>query len=127
MDIFQIVVIAVISTVLISIVRAPRPEFALAISIVTGLILFWFISAYLDSVVGIIKEIMARFDMDSSLFSIIIKIIAISYICEFGANLCKDAGQSAVASKVELAGKILIIYLASPIILSLLDLLTSFF
>lgn len=52
-----------------------------------------------------------------------IKIVGIAYIAEFGSEICKDAGQSAIATKIELAGKVIIAALAFPIIASLLDLI----
>jgi len=57
--------------------------------------------------------------------STILKIIGIAYIAEFGAEVCKDAGEGAIASKIELAGKVIIIVLAAPIITSLLDLIVE--
>ena len=57
---------------------------------------------------------------------IILKVIGVAYICEFVSSVCKDAGESAVASKVEAGGKIIIVYLALPILTSLLDLLANF-
>jgi stage III sporulation protein AD len=46
----------------------------------------------------------------------ILKIIGIAYIAEFGAQITKDAGQGAIASKIELAGKIMILVMAIPIL-----------
>jgi stage III sporulation protein AD len=53
----------------------------------------------------------------------VLKITGIAYIAEFGAEVCKDAGEGSIASKIELAGKVTIIVLAVPIITSLLDLI----
>lgn len=53
--------------------------------------------------------------------SIILKILAISYAAEFIASLCRDAGESAYAAKVELAGKISVMLLAVPVIVNILD------
>ena len=56
----------------------------------------------------------------------IFKIICVAYICEFASGICRDAGESAVASKVETGGKLIIVYLSMPIITSLIDLLANF-
>ena len=53
---------------------------------------------------------------------IVLKIIGISYICQFAADICKDAGEASIAGKIELGGKIIIISLSMPIIYNLLDL-----
>lgn len=51
----------------------------------------------------------------------ILKIIGIAYIAEFAAQITKDAGQGAIASKIELAGKILILAMAIPILTVLIE------
>ena len=66
-----------------------------------------------------------KVNIDLVYFSTLLKIIGIAYIAEFGAEVCRDAGEGAIASKVELAGKVIIIILAVPIITSLLDLIIS--
>ena len=58
-------------------------------------------------------------------FPIIIKVLVVAYLADFTAQLCKDAGESAIAGKVELAGKIVIFYLSMPILLAILELINS--
>lgn len=57
--------------------------------------------------------------------AIMAKIIVISYICEFAAQFCSDAGEKAIGSKIELAGRILILSASVPIIRDLFELITS--
>lgn len=51
----------------------------------------------------------------------ILKIIGIAYIAEFGAQITKDAGQGAIASKIEMTGKILIMVMAIPILTVIIE------
>lgn len=127
MDILQVVIIAIVATLLIAVIKAQRPELAILLSVAAGVLILAFAAAYLDSIVSILREITSRVNLDLAFVNIILKIVAVAYLCEFGAQVCKDAGEAAIATKVELAGKILIVYLASPILLSLLNLLTSMF
>ncbi len=55
----------------------------------------------------------------------ILKIIGIAYIAEFGAQIAKDAGQAAIASKIELAGKVLIMVMAVPILTAIIEMVIS--
>ena len=73
-----------------------------------------------------VKSVFTRFNIDGAMTVVILKIIGIAYICEFASGICKDAGESAIAAKVETGGKIIIVYLALPLITSLLDLLAKF-
>jgi len=125
MDILQIVCIGIIAVVLSSILKAQRPEIALQVSIVTGLLIFIVIIVKLSSVIDFLQTFSKRADIDSTYINILLKIVGIAYIAEFGAEVCKDAGESSVASKIELAGKVTIVILAVPIITSLLDLVVK--
>lgn len=59
------------------------------------------------------------------LFPILLKVLAVAYIADFVAQVCKDAGEEAIGSKVELAGKIIIFYIAVPVMMSVLETLTK--
>jgi stage III sporulation protein AD len=63
--------------------------------------------------------------MDSAYLDIIFKIIGIAYLAEFGYQLCKDAGEEAIGSKIQFAGKVMIFVISSPIILALVELITE--
>lgn len=122
MEIFQIVVLAMISTLIIIVLKVQKPEIALKISIVTGVIIFYVILGKISAVIDLLKNYADKANIDMVYFSVLLKIIGIAYIAEFGSEICRDAGESAIASKVELAGKVIIIVLAVPIVTSLLDL-----
>lgn len=123
MDIMKIVMVGIIATVLAVLLREERPEIAVVISIVTGLVIFIFIISKLNSVMSVLKYFAAKANIDVLYFSIILKVIAIAYITEFGAQICRDAGEGTIASKVEFAGKVLIMVLAIPILAALMDIM----
>jgi stage III sporulation protein AD len=60
-------------------------------------------------------------------FQTILKIMGIAYVTEFGAQIVRDAGQEAIASKIELAGKVLIMVLAIPIITVVIETVVDLF
>ncbi|MCT4596168.1 MAG: stage III sporulation protein AD [Anaeromicrobium sp.] len=121
MDIFKIVGVGIIATVLSMTFKKHKPEISLQISLVAGLVIFLFILSKLGTVLELLNMISKRLDIDIIYISTIFKIIGIAYIAEFGAQLCKDAGEGAIASKIELAGKVLIMVLAIPILVGLLN------
>lgn len=59
--------------------------------------------------------------MDLLYLNTVLRIVAIAYIAQFGAQICRDAGESAIGGKIELAGKIMIMFLAVPMLLVILD------
>jgi stage III sporulation protein AD len=122
-EIIQIVGLGIIATVFIVLLKSLKPEIAMLISIITGVAIFIIVAGKLSSIVEVLNGIADRAGVDMAYLSTLLKIIGIAYIVEFGAEICKDAGESAIASKIELAGKVAIIFLAVPIITALLDLI----
>lgn len=122
MQIVQIIGIGLVSTVIILILRKQKPEIAVQVSIVTGVVIFLLLASKLSSVVELLQSYGDRADIKPVYFNTVLKITGIAYIAEFGAEICNDAGESAIASKIELAGKVIIVVMAVPIITSLLDL-----
>lgn len=123
MDIMKIVMVGIIASVLTVLLRDEKPEIAVVISIVTGLVIFVFLIAKLNSVMSVLKYFASKANIDVLYFSTILKVIAIAYITEFGAQICRDAGEGAIASKVELGGKVLIMVIAIPILAALMDIM----
>jgi stage III sporulation protein AD len=125
MDIMKIVMTGIISALLAVVLREEKPETAFAVSLVTGLVIFVFVITRLNSVMTVLKHFAAKADIDVLYFSTILKVIAIAYITEFGAQICRDAGEGAIAAKVEFAGKVLIMVIAIPILAALMDIMVK--
>jgi len=125
MDIMKIVGIGIIATMLAVILREEKPEIALQVSIVTGLIIFVFVITKMNSVLNVLKYFASKTNIDLIYFVTILKVIAIAYITEFGAQVCKDAGENSIASKIEFGGKVLIMIMAIPILAALMDVITK--
>lgn len=125
MDILQIVCIGIIAVILSATIKAQRPEIALQVNIITGIIIFLVVAVKLSVVIDFIEDFSKKADIDFTYITILLKIVGIAYIAEFGAEVCKDAGESSIASKIELAGKVTIMILSVPIISSLLEMVVK--
>lgn len=125
MEIFKIVGVGIVATILAVVLKNQKPEISLQISIVTGLIIFIFVITKLHSVLEVLNMVARKVDIDLVYITTIFKIVGIAYVSEFGAQVCRDAGESAIASKIEFAGKILIMMLAIPILIALLNLVVE--
>lgn len=127
MEIFKIIGIAFIATIICIILKQTRPEFAMILALITGLIIFFICQTKVAEVVEILRNLSDKAGMPSGFLSILLKVIAISYITEFASNICKDVGETAIASKVEFAGKCSILILSMSIIGSFVDTLIGIF
>ena len=126
MEILQIVGVGIVATVLIVLLRqSNRSECALLVSLVTGIIIFTLILNKLKYVVEVLNQLVRSTGVEFAYFTTILKIIGIAYIVEFGAQISRDAGENAIASKIELGGKVIMMVLALPILLALMDLVVK--
>lgn len=116
MDIIQVVGIGLIATVLTLIVKEQKPMFAFLIATVAGVIIFLFVIGKISEVIRVLEKMAVQANLNMIYLDTILKIIGIAYIAEFGAQIIRDAGQGAIASKIELAGKVLIMVMAIPIL-----------
>jgi stage III sporulation protein AD len=116
MEIIQIVGLGLIATVLILVVREQKPMFAFLLAAFTGLFIFLYIIGRIDAVISMLEQLAEKTGIPSIYLRTILKIIGIAYIAEFGAQIVRDAGQEGIASKIEFAGKVLILVMAVPII-----------
>ena len=124
MEIVQIVAIGIVSTILVVLLRqSNRSEFALLVSLITGVIIFSMVLGKLKYVVETLSQLARSTSIEFVYFSTILKIIGIAYIVEFGAQISRDAGEETIASKIELGGKVIMMVLAMPILLALMDLI----
>ncbi len=125
MDIFKIGIIGIIAVILAITIKNQSQQISLLISIATGILIFLIILPSLESVVEGIFDIIKKLDISIGYIGIILKIIGIAYISEFCTQICQDAGENAIASKIELGGKVIIMLISVPIITELLDLITK--
>lgn len=123
MEIIKIVGLAIVAVVLIVIIRQQRPELAVQLSIVVGAVIFTMMLGKINSVISLMQELARRSNVSMLYMGTILKIVGVAYIAEFGAQICRDAGEGAVASKIEFAAKVIVIVLAIPVIAAVFDFL----
>ncbi|PYZ98585.1 stage III sporulation protein AD [Alteribacter lacisalsi] len=116
MEIIQIVGLGLIATFLALVVKEHKPVFAFLLTVFTGILIFIFLAGKISTIITMLEELAENASINMVYVQTILKIIGIAYIAEFGAQIAKDAGQGAMASKIELAGKVLIMIMAIPII-----------
>lgn len=125
MEVLQIIGIGIVATVIILLLKENKPEFAILVSIATSIAIFYIILDKLTIVVDVITDIAKKANVDFIYYTTILKIIGIAYIVEFGSQISRDAGEESIASKIELGGKVIIMILAMPILIALMDLIIN--
>ncbi|SFD53136.1 stage III sporulation protein AD [Lentibacillus persicus] len=126
MDIFQIVAIGIITSILYMVLKEMNASFAFLLVLVTTILIFLVVIQQIGVIFRLIETLGNKANIDGMYMETILKIIGIAYITEFGANLTKDAGLQSVASKIEMAGKIFILLLSIPIITAVIEAILKF-
>lgn len=122
MNIIQVASIGLLASVIIVLLKENNATtHALLISTVVGVIIFTAMASKIGYVIQVLQDLAARANVNQYYLGTILKIIGIAYIAEFGSQICKDAGESSIAGRIEFAAKIMVMVLAMPIIAAVLE------
>lgn len=115
MNIIGIAGIALIAAVLSAMIKRYHQEYAILISIAAGIIIILEIFSNISPAIKQVSTLLSSAGLSSDYLGILLKSLGICFLAQFAADSCRDAGESALASKVELAGKIAIVILSLPL------------
>ena len=117
--------VALISTMLCLVIKKDRPEIAMFIGILTGVVILVSVIFKLSFVIDSINSLAAKANIPDVYITLIIKLIGIAYLMEFAIQLCKDCGEGSIASKLEFGGKIIVMTMSFPILLSIIEMVLN--
>jgi len=126
LDVIKIAVLGIVGLILCLIVKELRPEYASYISMATGICILLLATGKLEYLLDMVKKMEKYVPIDSTYLYTLFKMIGITYVGQFSAGLCKDAGYSSIAGQIEVFCKLSILALSMPILSSLLDTIQGF-
>ena len=115
-NIAKIAAVGIIAAILTVMIRRTNPETAVQLSIAAGVMIVLMAASELAEAVGFIEELRGELGEAYDALGDVVKIIGVAYIAEFSTSALRDAGEGAIASKVELAGKLIIAVMTLPLI-----------
>ena len=121
MEIFQIVGLGITSVMLFLILKEQGSQFGMLIVLAFGAIIFMMMMDKIVVILQVFADLSTRANVNLVYVSTIFKVIGIAYLAEFSAQVCRDAGSQAIAGKIEFAAKIMIMALAIPILVAIMD------
>ena len=121
MEIIKVVAFAFVALFMVLLFKNERDDIAVYISIVSGVMIFLFMVTKITAILQFIQQLAAKANINFIYLTTVFKILAIAYLASFCSEICKDAGQGNLGAKVEFAGKILILVLAIPILMAVLQ------
>lgn len=117
----KVVFIGLVAVFAILLLKVGKPEYAMAVSLGACVLILLFAGGSLSTVVEELQNLFRYVKLPDGYLTILLKILGVSYLAEFGSALCKDAGQAAVAGQIEIVGKLAILVLSMPVVTSLFE------
>lgn len=121
MDVVKIIGIGFIAVIISIILKQYKPEYAIYVSLIAGALILLMSMDKLSGIIELLNNLASKTQISNQFLTILIKITGIAFLSEFAVSVCKDAGETAIASKVELGSKVIIIAISIPIISALLE------
>ena len=118
-------VFAIVAVILALSLKSKNPEYSTFISVAVCLVLLFICVSRMRVMLSGIEVLTDKIRMDSTYLVILVKLIGIAYICEFAASISKDAGYSAVASQIELLGKLTMLVVSLPVFMQVVQTVLS--
>ena len=106
--------------------KGGKTEYGIYVSIAAGILLGTGIIGKLSTVLDTVKEIGSFLQIEGSYLGVLLKMLGITYVAEFASNICKDSGCQTIAAQIQLFGKITVLALGMPVLLTLLRTLEAF-
>ena len=122
-ELIKILGIGIIALVIVVILKQYKPEYAIYVSIIAGILILFMAVEKLSGIINLLQAISDKTYINKEFLGIILKITGIAIITEFAVSICADAGERAIATKIEMGSKVIIIAMSIPIISSLLELI----
>ena len=123
MDIVVTIIgVGLIALVISMVLKQYKPDMSIYISLIAGCIIMFMVIDKLGNIVQLLKTVASKIEINNGFLDILLKITGIAILSEIAISLCKDAGESSLANKIEIGTKVIIISFSIPIISSLLEL-----
>ncbi len=126
MDIVKIGAIGITGVLLAVFFRTIKAEYSVYIGVITGLLIFGITIQNLAVFMDEVQRFQSVISADNGFLAILLKIVGITYICEFCAGICRDAGYGAVGGQIEIFGKVMVLLTGLPILLSVIQTIQNF-
>ena len=126
MEIIKFALIAIVGVIIFVYLKSVNSELSALSLCATGIILILTLLPYVLNALNLFSNFGFEAGVSAELFSVVIKIIIISYLIEFVENLCSDLGASSISTKVSIAGKIIILLTSTPVFTALFNVISNF-
>ncbi len=125
-ELIKIAILGILGVMVALQFRATRPEYGIYMGLVISVLIFTYAVRQFSAVLGQFTLIRQFLGSSQNYLSILLKITGVTYICEFSAGICKDAGYGAVAEQIEILGKLSVMFAGLPVLLAVMEQIQTF-
>lgn len=126
MSIVQVAVMGIVAVALAVQMKPLKSEYSVYLILAAGLVIAFLGMSRLEIILDTAKKIGSYIRVKNIYLGTLLKMVGITYIAEFAAGICKDAGFSALGTQIEMFGKLSILAVSAPVLLALLETLQVF-
>lgn len=127
MDIIKISLLGICGVILGFFLKETRPEYGGLVTLGIGVMILGLAVGKIQYIFEVIEKLKDSLPVDGSYVATLIKMVGITYIGQFSAGICRDAGHQATAGQINLFCRLSIMVLSLPILMALLDTIQKFF
>ena len=106
--------------------KGNKAEYSAYIGLAVSILIFFFSIRQVEAVTEQFSRVKAYLDGADGYLAILLKVIGITYICEFSSDICRDAGYQAVAGQIEVLGKLTVMFAGLPVLFAVIEQIQSF-
>lgn len=121
MEIIKIIGIGLISLILIIILKQYKTEYVIYVSLIAGALILTMAFSKISGIIELLNTLVSKVSVHQEFISLLIKITGIAILTEYSVSICKDSGESAIASKIDMGGKVIMVSMSIPIMSGLLE------
>lgn len=126
MEIIRISVIGIAGIVVAILVKEAKPEYSFYLTFAAGIAILFFSAGRLSDLLGSIREIQQYLPIENTYMDLLLKMVGITYVGQFSASICRDAGYASVAGQIELFARLSVLAISMPILTALLETIHEF-
>lgn len=106
--------------------KGQKPEYGIYVGLAVGILIFGYALRQVAAVTDQLGKLKSYLGGAESYLTVLLKVIGITYICEFGAAVCKDAGYQTVAGQIEVLGKLSVMFAGLPVLFAVIEQIQGF-
>ena len=121
MELMKLCALAVLGVLVALQLKQIKPEFGMYLVISMGVLIFAYSFTRIREIFEEVMRLGSYLGESANYLKILMKVVAISYVCEFGSGICRDAGYGALGEQVEILGKLAVLFTGFPIFFALIE------